>query len=73
MPQKNGTIGRGLSPLLFRQCPCSDRSTRNWTVMFDWLDELVDEVVLAHPLKVKAIAEAKIKTDKLDATILSHL
>ena len=48
-------------------------ATRNWTVMFDWLDELVDEVVLAHPLKVKAIAEAKIKTDKIDASILSHL
>src|SRR5579884_2051243 len=48
-------------------------ATRNWTVMFDWLDEIVDEVVLAHPLKVKAIAEAKIKTDKIDATILSHL
>ena len=47
--------------------------TRNWTVMFDWLDEIVDEVVLAHPLKVKAIAEAKIKTDKIDATILAHL
>jgi transposase len=43
-------------------------ATRNWTVMFDWLDEIVDEVVLAHPLKVKAIAEAKIKTDKIDAT-----
>lgn len=28
--------------------------------------------VLAHPLKVKAIAEAKIKTGKIDATILSH-
>jgi transposase len=48
-------------------------ATRNWTVMFDWLDEIVDEVVLAHPLKVKAIAEAKIKTDKIDATILAHL
>jgi len=28
---------------------------------------------LAHPLKVKAIAEAKIKTDKIDAKILAHL
>jgi transposase len=46
---------------------------RNWTVMYDWLDEICDDVVLAHPLKVKAIAEAKIKTDKIDATILSHL
>jgi transposase len=48
-------------------------AARNWTVMFDWLDEICDDVVLAHPLKVKAIAEAKIKTDKIDATILSHL
>jgi len=48
-------------------------ATRNWTVMFDWLDEICDEVKLAHPLKVKAIAEAKIKTDKIDATVLAHL
>jgi transposase len=45
-------------------------TTRNWTVMYDWLDEICDDVVLAHPLKVKANAEAKIKTDKIDATIL---
>ena len=48
-------------------------ATRNWTVMHDWLEEMVDEVHLAHPLKVKAIAEAKIKTDKIDAKILAHL
>jgi len=42
-------------------------------VIFDWLDDLCEEVVLAYPLKVKAIADAKIKTDKIDATILSHL
>lgn len=48
-------------------------ATRNWTVMHDWLEELVGEVHLAHPLKVKAIAEAKIKTDKIDAKVLAHL
>lgn len=48
-------------------------ATRNWTVMYDWLEELCDEVKLANPLKVKAIAEAKIKTDKIDATVLSNL
>ena len=48
-------------------------ASRNWTVMYDWLEELVDEVHLAHPLKVKAIAEAKIKTDKIDARVLAHL
>lgn len=48
-------------------------ATRNWCVMHDWLEELTGRVTLAHPLKVKAIAEAKIKTDKIDATILAHL
>jgi transposase len=46
---------------------------RNWTVMHDWLEEEVKEVWLAHPKKVKAIAEAKIKTDKIDAQTLAHL
>lgn len=37
-------------------------ATRNWTVMRHWLEELVGEVHLAHPLKVKAIAEARTPT-----------
>jgi transposase len=48
-------------------------ATRNWTVMYDLLEELVGEVHLAHPLKVKAIAEARIKTDKIDSEVLAHL
>ncbi len=48
-------------------------ATRNWMVMYDWLDDICDDVVLAHPLKVKAIADAKIKTDKIDAPVLAHL
>ena len=48
-------------------------ATRNWTVMHDILEELTSDVTLAHPLKVKAIAEAKIKTDKIDSTTLAHL
>lgn len=48
-------------------------SCRNWCVMHDWLEDIVDEVVLANPYKVKAIAEAKIKTDKIDASILADL
>ena len=31
------------------------------------------KVKVAHPLKVKAIAEAKIKRDKISADILTHL
>ena len=44
-----------------------------WGPMYDWLDELTDEVLLAHPLKLRAIAEARIKTDKIDSEMLAHL
>ena len=34
---------------------------------------MLDDVALAHPLKVRAIAEARIKTDKINADILCDL
>jgi transposase len=47
----------------------------NWGVIYDMLDSLseVKNVLLAHPPKVKAIASAKIKTDKIDSKILGQL
>ena len=48
-------------------------ATRNWGLIYDWLDEVLDDVVLAHPSKVKAIAEARIKTDKISADVLADL
>jgi len=47
-------------------------ATRNWGLIYDWLEEILD-VALAHPLKVRAIAEARIKTDKISADILADL
>lgn len=44
-----------------------------WGMMHDWLDEVAEEVVLAHPLKVRAIADARIKTDEIDSETLAHL
>jgi transposase len=41
--------------------------------MIDLLEELGVKVKIAHPLQVKAIAKAKIKTDKRDSKILAHL
>jgi len=43
------------------------------TPIYDYLDEGGFDVVVAHPLKVKAIADAKIKTDKIDSRILADL
>jgi len=40
---------------------------------YDFLEEKGYRVRIAHPLKTRAIAEAKIKTDKIDARILAHL
>ena len=49
-------------------------STGNlWLNLYDALDHKSIKVVLANPLKTKAIASAKIKTDKVDARILAHL
>ncbi len=41
--------------------------------VYDFLKENGYETKVAHPLKTRAIAEAKIKTDKIDARILADL
>ena len=44
-----------------------------WLDLYNHLDDLHISVVLANPLKTKAIASARIKSDKVDARILAHL
>ena len=44
-----------------------------WQPLYDRLLESGHHVKLAHPLKVKAIAQAKVKTDKNDSETLTHL
>jgi transposase len=46
---------------------------RSIYTMVELLEELGVEVVVAHPSDVKAIARAKIKTDKRDSKTLAHL
>ena len=46
---------------------------RSTYTMVDMLEELGVEVIIAHPYQVKAIASAKIKTDKRDSKILAQL
>lgn len=48
-------------------------ATGNWYYFYELLEDKSPEVYLAHPLKTRAIAEARIKTDKIDSTILAHL
>ena len=42
----------------------------SWGPMYDWLDDVSEEVLLAHPLKVRAIASARIKNDRIDSEVL---
>ena len=46
---------------------------RSSYTMVETLEELGVEVKIAHPFQVKAIASAKIKTDKRDSRMLAHL
>jgi transposase len=48
-------------------------STGIWEFIYEGIEKKGFEVVLAHPLKVRAIAEAKVKTDKVDAETLAQL
>lgn len=48
-------------------------ATRNWGLIYEWLQEILDDVALTHLLKIRAIAEARIKTDKISADILCDL
>lgn len=48
-------------------------SANYWIRIYDKLEDEGVEVKLSNPLRTKAIAEAKVKTDKLDAKTLAYL
>lgn len=48
-------------------------ATGSWYYFYEVLENTGIDIHLAHPLKTRAIAEARIKTDKIDATMLAHL
>lgn len=48
-------------------------ATGNWCYFYELLEEKAPNISLAHLLKTRVIAEARVKTDKIDSTILAHL
>jgi len=44
-----------------------------WGYLYDQIRDKVRELKVAHPLKTRLIAEARIKTDKIDADSLANL
>ena len=56
------------------KCEAVVESTANmWVRIHDTLEDNGINTVLANPYKTRIIAEAKIKSDKLDARILADL
>jgi transposase len=49
-----------------------EATTNAWDI-YDQIVPLVDRVIVAHPPKVKWIAEARVKTDRHDVLRLAHL
>ncbi|QEL16710.1 IS110 family RNA-guided transposase [Limnoglobus roseus] len=50
----------------------AEATTNTWAVA-DILRPFVAAVTVGNPLQIKAIAQAKVKTDKIDAEVLAHL
>jgi transposase len=48
-------------------------ATYGWEWLADLLEQAGYELHLAHPLRTKAIASARVKTDSVDAATLAHL
>ena len=57
-----------------KKCNAISESTGNmWMRIHDILEDNGIDTILANPYRTKIIAQAKIKSDKLDARILSDL
>jgi len=48
-------------------------ASANYSYIVDALVKEGYEVLVAHPLRIRAIADAKIKSDKIDAKMLADL
>lgn len=55
------------------KCDAVVETTYNWGIPYDIVKELGIEIKLAHAVKLRAIAESKIKTDQRDSFILAEL
>ena len=69
----SGGIERLVSRLSMDDGVVMESTGSVWMNLYECLEEAHVSVVLANPWKTKAIASAKIKSDKVDARILAHL
>ena len=55
------------------ECKVALEATTNTWAIVAILEPLCNEVVVSNPLRTKAIAESRVKTDKVDAMVLAQL
>ena len=72
LPHASGALEQYLTRLP-RESRIVVEATGNWMWLYELIEAQCPDVVLAHPLRTKAIASARIKTDKIDATTLAQL
>lgn len=66
-------LDKFLESLHTRKASFVMEASYTWEHLYDYIEENEFEVCLANPVKTKAIAEARTKTDKIDSMILAHL
>ncbi|MEO0094889.1 MAG: transposase [candidate division WOR-3 bacterium] len=71
--QNDETAIRSFFEPFRNNCKVAVEATGNWYWLVDLLEELNLDVSLVNPLQTKAIAYARVKTDKVDAWVLTHL
>jgi transposase len=71
------TSKKGMKRLFMRfkksQISAVFEASKNWPYYKELLEPHCRKIILAHPLKVRAIASARIKTDSIDSNILADL
>jgi len=74
-PNSLAAFERFFSGFERQQVRCVFEASMNWGYLYDLLHEIeqVADVTMAHPFKTRVIAEAQVKTDKLDARWLAEL
>ncbi|MBC7334367.1 MAG: transposase [Actinobacteria bacterium] len=45
----------------------------NWLYYYRILEDVTENITVAHPLKTRIIGEAKVKTDKIDSKVLAYM
>jgi len=71
-PTTNGCLDKFMEKIGSGAKVVVEASTSGLRV-YDYLDANDADIIMAHPLKVKAIASAKVKTDKIDSEVLANL